>query len=98
MQPVEAVLIQHSQESSVLAMPGKGAHLNSMGGPTYCPPLWRLRQRGVTVGANSTLVTNAKTVPSPFTSLACSRSHLLQEKLLHHVVERAVQCRVIEQG
>lgn len=50
------------------------------------------------MGANSTLITSANTVPSPFTSLACSRSHLLQEKLLHHVVERAVQCRVVEQG
>lgn len=50
------------------------------------------------MGANSVLVTNAMPVPSPFTSLEHSRSHLLQEKLLHHVVECAVQCRVIEQG
>lgn len=73
MQPVEDVLIQHSQESSKSAMPRKGAHPNSTGGPTYCPPLWRLRQRGVTASANSVLVTNAMPVPSPFTSLARSR-------------------------
>jgi len=80
------------------AMPRVGAHPNSMEGPASCPPLWRLQQRGVTVGANSVPVTNATLVPSPFTSLAHSRSHLLQKKLLHHVVERAVQCWVIEQG
>lgn len=44
MQALGDMLIQHSQESSTLAMTCKGAHSNSMGGPTYCPPLWRLRQ------------------------------------------------------
>lgn len=46
----------------------------------------------------SILVTNITPLHSPSTSLAHFRPHLLQEKLLHHVVECAVQRRVVEQG
>lgn len=42
---MEDMLIQHSQELSMLATPHKGVHPNSTGGPTYRPLLEAVAER-----------------------------------------------------
>lgn len=66
--------------------------------PSAAPSLWKMQQKEVIGGANSIPVTNAMLCLSPsFSGLVSYRSHLLKEKLLHHVVQCAVQRRVVEQ-
>lgn len=75
---------------------------NSTAALSHCPSaalcLRKMQQKDLVGGANSIPVTNVTLCLSLLSQgLASSRSHLLQEKLLHHVVQRAVQRWVVEQ-